>query len=231
MHLIVFDIDGTLTDTNALDEECVWQATREVLGLPKNHPRWLEVKHYTDIGIASQHCEAAFGRDITRSEIELFRGRLMAILEAAVAARAQPICAMPGAAEVLAGIRAISEFESAIATGCFLASAELKLRETGLFDASIPIEGCDDNPSREEIMLSAARKAAARRGGEFSAVTYVGDGVWDVRAAKKLGWNFIGIGAGDAAVRLREAGAEKVVPDFKPATRFLDLLGEIPSRA
>jgi phosphoglycolate phosphatase-like HAD superfamily hydrolase len=225
MHLVVFDVDGTLTDTGALDAECFWQAAREILRLPSKHSRWLEeVKHYTDLGIASQHCEAAFGRDITASEIGLFKGRLVALLRAAVAARAERIRAMPGAVDLLAAIRGISEFESAIATGCFRASAEFKLREAGLFDASIPIEGCDDHPSREEIMLSAARTAAARRGCKFSAVTYVGDGVWDVKAAQRLGWNFIGIGVGDVAERLRRAGAATVVGDFAPATEFLDLL-------
>ena len=229
MHLIVFDVDGTLTDTNAMDAE--WQAAREVLRLPPTHSRWLdEVEHYTDLGIASQHCKAAFGRNMMASEIDLFKRRIVAHLDAALLANAECIRAMPGAADVLAAIRSRSDLCAAIATGCFLPSAEFKLRKAGLFDGSISMVGCDDAPSREAIMLSAARKAAAKHGCQFSAVTYVGDGVWDVRAARNLGWGFIGIGSGDAAVQLRQAGAAKVVPDFKPAIRFLDLLGEIPNR-
>ena len=140
--------------------------------MPRNHSRWLkEVRHYTDLGIVSQHCEVAFGRDITPLEVNLFKDRFVALLEAAVVARNQRIRAMPGAVDVLTEIRAISEFECAIATGCFLASAELKLRGAGLFDATIPMEGCDGHSSREEIMLSVARKAATRRGWEFSTVT------------------------------------------------------------
>ena len=55
VHLVVFDVDGTLTDTSELDAECFWTAAREILRLPSDHAQWLaEVKHYTDLGIVSQ---------------------------------------------------------------------------------------------------------------------------------------------------------------------------------
>lgn len=223
MHLVVFDVDGTLTDTNAVGAECFWQAAREVLRLPPNHSRWLdEVEHYTDLGIASQHCKAAFGRDMMASEIDLFKHGIVAFLDAALVANAECIRAIPGAADVLAAIGSTLDFCAAIATGCFLASAEFKLRKAGLFDGSISMAGCDDAPSREAIMLSAARKAGAKHGCQFSAVTYVGDGVWDIRAARNLGWGFIGIASGDGAEQLRSAGASTVLRSFEPVTKFLD---------
>jgi phosphoglycolate phosphatase-like HAD superfamily hydrolase len=52
----------------------------------------------------------------------------------------------------------------------------------------------------------------------------VGDGVWDVRAARELGWRFIGIAAGEQAERLREAGAGLIVPNYCPVEAFLALL-------
>jgi phosphoglycolate phosphatase-like HAD superfamily hydrolase len=73
-------------------------------------------------------------------------------------------------------------------------------------------------------MMYAARLAAQKHSAEFSDFTYVGDGVWDVRAAHNLGWNFIGIGTGERAEGLRQAGAVKIIPHFEPATKFLDLL-------
>jgi phosphoglycolate phosphatase-like HAD superfamily hydrolase len=51
-------------------------------------------------------------------------------------------------------------------------------------------------------------------------VTYVGDGVWDFQAAQRLGWNFIGIGAGDAAARLMREGAAAVLPNFSSSEEF-----------
>lgn len=231
MHLVVFDIDGTLTDTNAVGVEGFWQAAREVLRLPPNHPRWLdEVEHYTDLGIASQHCKIAFGRDLMAPEIDLLKRRLVASLDAALLANAECIRAMPGAAEVLAAIGSRSNFCAAIATGCFLASAEFVLRNAGLFDGSIPMAGCDDAPSREAIMLSAARKAGAKHGCQFSAITYVGDGLWDIKAARNLGWGFIGIASGDGAEQLRRAGAATVLPHFSPPEEFFDAISHAAIR-
>ncbi|MFZ0659617.1 MAG: HAD family hydrolase [Candidatus Binataceae bacterium] len=230
-HLVVFDVDGTLTDTNAVGAEGFWRATREVLSLPNEHSQWLEqVEHYTDLAMASQHCKAAFGRDITAPETDLLKRRLVGLLEAAVLTNPESIRAMPGAAAVLAALRTRSDCEAAIATGCFRASAEFELRTAGLFDASLPIAGCDGLLSREEIMASAARQAAAKHGREFSTITYVGDGVWDVRAAQNLGWDFIGIGSGDAAERLRRAGATTVLGSFQPATALLDALSKTAVR-
>ena len=73
-------------------------------------------------------------------------------------------------------------------------------------------------------MLNAARQAAQMHKVEFSDFTYVGDGIWDVKAARSLGWNFIGVGTGERAEALRQAGAVKIIPHFEPATKFLDLL-------
>ncbi len=231
MHLVVFDIDGTLTDTRTVDSECFWQTAKEIFRLPSNYPTWLEgLKDVTGLGIVSQLCEQALARKISASEVDRFKARLVAMLDAAVRRNVKCIRAMPGAADVLAAVRATAGLEAAVATGCFLPEAEFKLRKAGLFDASISIAGCDDAPSREEIMANAARQAAAKHGREFSTVTYVGDGVWDVKAAQHLGWNFIGIGTGDAAERLRRAGATTVLSSFQPATALLDVLSKTAAR-
>ena len=49
-HLVVFDIDGTLTNTNLEDGECYWRALCEVLGFSSEQPQWSEFRHVTDVG-------------------------------------------------------------------------------------------------------------------------------------------------------------------------------------
>ena len=61
-----------------------------------------------------------------------------------------------------------------------------------------------------EILGLAAGRAAARH----ARVGSVGDGVWDVQAARQLGWPFLGIGSGARAEKLRAAGATLVLPDL-----------------
>ncbi|HYL59526.1 MAG TPA: HAD family hydrolase [Candidatus Acidoferrales bacterium] len=231
MHLVVFDVDGTLTDTSAVDAECFWQTAREIFRLPPNHPTWIEgLKDVTGLGILSQLCEQALARKISASEVDRFERRLVAAFEDAVRRDAECIRAMPGAAEVLTALGSIAGFEFAIATGCFLPEAEFKLRTAGLLDPDIPIASCDDARSREEIMTISARKAVAKHGRNFSAVTYVGDGVWDLQAAQGLGWNFIGIGSGNAALRLMHEGAATVLPSLEPSGAFFDALSKATIR-
>ncbi len=109
--------------------------------------------------------------------------------------------------------------------GCAL-SAELKLKRAGLPFTAIPFASSNDAVSREDILLTAANRAAEKYATQFASVTYVGDGVWDAKAARELGWRFIGIGSGGQADRLRQAGAEIVVPDYRPTEAFLSLLAD-----
>ena len=63
MHLVVFDVDGTLTDSSEVEDECLWQAAREVLRLPNDHSPWIDdLRHVTDLCKVSQHCEKAVGQ-------------------------------------------------------------------------------------------------------------------------------------------------------------------------
>jgi phosphoglycolate phosphatase-like HAD superfamily hydrolase len=225
MHLVVFDVDGTLTDSSEVEDECVWQAAREVLRLPNDHSPWVDdLRHVTDLCKVSQHCEKRFGRPITGAEVDLVLKRLVQLLQDSPAARNSNLSQIAGASEALSRVSATRGFAVAIATGCFLSLAEFKLRSAGLFDASVPLAGSENALSREEIMLNAARQAAQKHKVEFSDFTYVGDGIWDVKAARNLGWNFIGVGTGERAEALRQAGAVKIIPHFEPATKFLDLL-------
>lgn len=44
---------------------------------------------------------------------------------------------------------------------------------------------------------------------------YVGDGIWDYRASRELGWDFVGIAEGQRAHALRHAGARQVYCNFR----------------
>jgi phosphoglycolate phosphatase-like HAD superfamily hydrolase len=57
MYLVVFDIDGTLTNTNLEDGERYWRAICALLGFSSEQPDWSEFRHVTDVGIASELCE------------------------------------------------------------------------------------------------------------------------------------------------------------------------------
>src|SRR5712691_2655089 len=80
MHLVVFDIDGTLTNTNLEDGECYWRALCELLGFSSEQPQWSEFRHVTDVGIASELCERHLHRQLTSVDVEALSFRLATLL-------------------------------------------------------------------------------------------------------------------------------------------------------
>jgi phosphoglycolate phosphatase-like HAD superfamily hydrolase len=85
-----------------------------------------------------------------------------------------------------------------------------------------------DALTRLEIMRLAEQRALERAGAAgFFTRTYVGDAVWDVKAAAALEYRFIGVAAQERAAALRRAGAEHVLPHFEDLPRFLRLLEAI----
>ena len=231
MHLVVFDIDGTLTDTCEVDKGCYWGAIHDAFRIAADQPDWSTFRHVTDCGIACESCERYLGRPANKSEIDAVRQRLVTLLESALVVKNPVNYQIPGAFAVLSLLRESPDLAAALATGGFRASAELKLRRAGLLDPSVPFASSDDALSREQIMRIAADRAAKKYMVEFSGFTFIGDGVWDVRAARNLGWTFIGIGAGENAERLRRAGADTIIPDYNPIARFLSILRRSLERA
>ena len=57
------------------------------------------------------------------------------------------------------------------------------------------------------------------------AAVYLGDGLWDLKAARELEFDFIGIGP--EADRLLAAGANAVFPDFRDPLSVLNCIGNL----
>src|SRR5438128_9751655 len=100
-HLVVFDIDGTLTDTNLVDSNCYWRAVSQVLGLSGEQPDWSNFRHVTDAGIAAELCLQPLGRELSGAEIETTGSRLAAFLEVALLCKDSISHQIPGSAEIL----------------------------------------------------------------------------------------------------------------------------------
>lgn len=62
MKVAIFDIDGALTDTNYVDDECFVTALAESYGITDINTDWARYPHTTDPGIARHVFRAKFGR-------------------------------------------------------------------------------------------------------------------------------------------------------------------------
>lgn len=56
MHLVLFDIDGTLVESCDFDTTCFQAAIKDVLGVSID-PDWSRYRHVTDSGILSEVVE------------------------------------------------------------------------------------------------------------------------------------------------------------------------------
>jgi phosphoglycolate phosphatase-like HAD superfamily hydrolase len=227
MNLVLFDIDGTLTLTTEVDNHCYLCALGEALGSTDIDTDWAKYRDVTDSGIASALWEARHGAPTSSKQLTAVRERFVALLEQAFAHDAAACRAVPGAAAILAELAERAGFAVGLATGGWLESALLKLHCAGLGERAFPLASASDACSREAIMALAAERVAARWGVRgFKSIVYVGDAVWDVKAARRLGWHFVGIGSGERAGRLRSEGAQCVIADYCDQGLFFDAIAQ-----
>lgn len=215
----VFDIDGTLTDTMGVDIECYVAAVREVVGIDISED--LEVyDEFTDAAVLETACRL---RDRPRPTPDLQRRtarRVAAMLEDALASTPHRFRPIPGARHVFASLRRAG-WRVAMATGAWRPSAIVKLTGAEIPHEGIPLATSSEHRARTDIIT----RAVAEVDGEGSSeVVYIGDGVWDGRAASALGYGFIGIGTGVRQARLRDAGAGAVFEDLRDDRALLDAL-------
>ena len=222
MRLFIFDVDGTLTQTNELDADCYLRAVERHLDLDAFESDWREFEHPTAAGITRELLETVAGSDVSDAAVETIRSAFVEELEGAID-DGEDIQPIPGATEVFAELRDRPGITAAIATGDWRVSSHLKLAEAGLAVEDVPFACSDDAVARHEIIRSAVGRTEAGSITAFDTVTYVGDGVWDVRAARRLGIDFVGIGRGNRAERLRSARADTVLPDYREFIAAVDL--------
>ena len=225
MHLVVFDVDGTLTRTDAIDDVCYVAAVAEVLSIQDVDTDWMNYSHVTDSGILRQVVQSSLGRDVLPEEMDRVCQRFHRLLEDSF--RQHSCLPVEGGPEMLRDLAGQSGMAVALATGGWESTARLKLEQAGYDIRDIPLASSSDADTREEIMRIAERRARDRYGAPgFDTITYVGDGVWDARAAANLGWRFLGIGTGEQAARLEREGAFAVINHYAEGS-FLQKLRDL----
>ncbi|HEU5186607.1 MAG TPA: HAD family hydrolase, partial [Gemmatimonadaceae bacterium] len=219
-QLAIFDIDGTLTATNAVDDECYARAVGETLDVAPEAVDWSGTPHVTDVAIA-RHLWARYrARAAEAHDLAEIQQRFLAMLRAELTRAPERFVAIAGAGTLFPHLRRAG-WHVALATGGWLASATVKLRAAGLVATELPMACADDADSREDIVRLAWHKAEAQAGVAFDRVVSVGDAPWDVRTARSLGLPFVGVATGALADRLRTEGAKTIVPDFSDAAAVL----------
>jgi phosphoglycolate phosphatase-like HAD superfamily hydrolase len=223
--LVVFDVDGTLTDTASVDSECFAAAIVEEFGLRGFDTRWSTYSEFTDSAILNEVFESQRGSGPTADEVARLIERFVDLLKRAHADRPSRFAPIEGAPALVAGLAADGDWRVSVATGGWERSARLKLAYAGIDIGEAPLASAEVSRSRAEIVRTAIDRALAVGGGRaFDRVVLVGDTRWDLRMASELGLPFVGVARGDAARDLAGAGAEAVVRDYRDYEATLEVL-------
>ncbi len=207
--LVVFDVDGTLTATGTVDAEVYARSFQTVFGAELPSTNWADYVCPTDRGIAE---EAARRLQLDSRRIQEFEGRFIAELYRELRVRgARPV---PGATSVLDRLNDTGHVV-ALATGAWEQSARAKLAAARIEIGRRVLVGSDFHASRDEIV-----REALRRSGATGRAVYVGDGLWDLYAARAIGLPFVGVDP-DRTGALQRAGVQHVVDDYQEFASFL----------
>jgi phosphoglycolate phosphatase-like HAD superfamily hydrolase len=221
LKLVIFDVDGTLTDTNVVDDDCYLQAFEDALGITEISTDWENYPHTTDSAIALYIFQTKFNRPPRAEEIQIHKARFLELLQMRSAADPAQFTEIVGSARMMKRLQCENDWVAAVATGSRRDAVRLKLSAAKIEADDLPIASADDGLSREEILQYAIVLASeTSKHDKFEKIVSVGDGVWDVRAAANLNLPFLGIGGKESAGKLRIAGADSVLENLSIMIRF-----------
>jgi beta-phosphoglucomutase-like phosphatase (HAD superfamily) len=99
MKLVIFDIDGTLTQTSRVDEICYIRAIAETHGIDVAADKWSDCPHVSDSGVTAHLFRSHFGREPREDESQAIKKRLVDLLEQHHRTERSYFDEIPGAAE------------------------------------------------------------------------------------------------------------------------------------
>lgn len=188
MHLIMFDIDGTLVKSYDFDSACFQSAIYDVLGI-EVEPDWGQYQHVTDAGILREIIEGlslqAESQSIVNDVKEQFVSRVKKYISD------HEVLPITGANEFLSHLALREDVVVSLATGGWSETASLKLNAAGINSVAYPMASSCDHYNRIDIMRIAEGLTGPHR---FTSKTYFGDGPWDLKASEALGYDFVAVG-------------------------------------
>jgi phosphoglycolate phosphatase-like HAD superfamily hydrolase len=223
MHLILFDIDGTLISSRGVGRRAFARALRHVYGTEgalgsydsrgKTDPRILhDVLGAAGVPAAVIEARMAACFETYASELEALIGDGECV---------QP---MPGVRELVHGLSGRGETLIGLVTGNIARGAELKLQPTGLLPLfRVGAFGSDHIDRRQLPPIAHARaRALAGRDVAFERVTIIGDTPHDVDCARACGAVAVAVATGNyPRVELAACGPDLLFADFSDVAATL----------
>jgi len=134
MKLAIFDIDGTLTDSTQVDDQCMAATFTHFIGT-KAACDWQAVTHVTDPVIVKETAEHITGKPCSQSMYEEMKKYFLMLLQSEAEVNPSRFSRVPNCLTFINELKK-EGVHIGLGTGSWKASAEIKLTT-----AAIPFEG------------------------------------------------------------------------------------------
>ncbi|MEP2030485.1 MAG: HAD-IA family hydrolase [Paracoccaceae bacterium] len=217
-HLIIFDVDGTLVDSQ---NDIVAAMTAAFSGVGATVPSRHEV-----LSIVGLSLDVAMARLAPELETAVRSEMVQGYKDAYVAIRARTGAAIssplyPGAAQILADLGKAPEYVLGVATGKSRRGLDKLIEAHNLEDVFLTQQVADFHPSKPHPSMLLAAMAETDIGPEHTVM--IGDTSYDMEMAQAAGIRAIGVNWGYHD-RAKLVGACRIVDRFDELSEELDLL-------
>lgn len=224
MKYIIFDIDGTLTDTTRVDDLCYIKAFETLFKTSIRDVKWSELKNVTDWGITEELLATKLNRDLKERELIQLKELFIEYLNEAYASDRSQFDEIRGAKYFFSHLVHHADYRVGIATGGWEESALFKLEAIGLEIEDISFSNSNYFKTRGAIVKDVLDKLKEKSITKADEVIYIGDGQWDYQTCKELGIRFVGIDYHDSGV-LEQLCAQEVYRDFHDIVHIMNSIG------
>ena len=220
---MIFDIDGTLTNTKKVEDKCFMKAFEQTFEIDIWSQKWEKLKNVTDWGITEEIIYREWNRKPKKDEYELIISNFITNLKTEIIKDKSQFEEVSGAKDFFYGLKEMEEFKLGIATGSWGKSAELKLQTIGIELDGICFSNSDYHKSREAITQDVIDQLTKQTKGLPEQIIYFGDGEWDYKTCQNIGIEFIGIDIENDG-KLNRLGAKTVFKDYTNREQIMNEL-------
>lgn len=220
MKLAIFDVDGTISDSQSHIAHAMTLAFESVDLAPPSHAAVLSI-----VGLSLPVAVARLAPELPAPvQMRIVEGYKASYFTARAAS---PAPLYPGALECLRRLHARDDLLLGVATGKSRRGLNALIAHHRLEGLFVTQQVADDHPSKPDPAMIAA--ALAETGVARGAALMIGDTTYDIEMACAAGVAAIGVAWGYHPVSaLEAAGASRIVTDFTALeTAVLELLEEV----
>ena len=225
-RLLLFDIDGTLIDSNGAGGAAILDAAEEHFGILREHFPPLQLAGSTDPAIAMD----VFGhmsRQHTPEEVIAFLDRYLSHLQRRLQAPDFSGYTLPGVTQLLEALRSESEAHIGLLTGNVRRGAVIKLSRHGIYEHFIEGGFGSDHHDRNQLGPVALKRMQDATGTTYHIddVIVIGDTPKDIRCAEAFGAKCLAVATGQYShAELSALNPWRCVESFADVPAIVELL-------